>query len=266
MLTTATRPETIHDFGGFPPALYELRYAAPGAPAVAERAIELVRAAGIAANGNGCRGLDHGAWVPLLHMYPQADVPVVQISLQPQLGAAYHLRLGEILAPLRDEGVLIVGSGHMTHNLREWIAFARRHGMQPAETGVEPYVREFGDWVDEALRTDDRDRPRTLARARAARAPRPPDRRTLPAAAVRLRRRWTGAARRALRPRCGQRRTGDGRVRVLVSAVESALPTTPTARSGRRTVVCVGDARTAIGQRTAKRGCRGTARRGNLHF
>ena len=157
MLTTGSRPETIHDFGGFPPALYEVRYAAPGEPTVAERAIELVRAAGIAANGNGCRGLDHGAWVPLLHMYPQADVPVVQVSLQPQLGAAHHLRLGEVLAPLRDEGVLIVGSGHLTHNLREWIAFARRHQMQPADVDPEPYVREFGDWVDDALRSGDRD-------------------------------------------------------------------------------------------------------------
>ena len=157
MLTTGSSPETIHDFGGFPQELYEIRYAAAGAPAVAERAIELIRAAGLTANGNGCRGLDHGAWVPLLHLYPQADVPVVQVSLQPKLGAAHHLRLGEILAPLRDEGVLIVGSGHLTHNLREWIAFARRHGMQPAESEAEPYVREFSQWVEDALRSDDRD-------------------------------------------------------------------------------------------------------------
>jgi len=157
MLTTGSRPETIHDFGGFPPALYELRYAAPGAPDVAQRAIELIRAGGLPANGNACRGLDHGAWVPLRHMYPQADVPVAQVSLQPQLGAAHHLRLGEILAPLRDEGVLIIGSGHMTHNLREWIGYARRHGMQPADTEAQPYVREFSDWVDDALRRDDRD-------------------------------------------------------------------------------------------------------------
>jgi 4,5-DOPA dioxygenase extradiol len=158
MLTTGNRPETIHDFGGFPPALYDLRYPASGAPELAQRAIDLIRGAGMAANGNGCRGLDHGAWVPLLHMYPQADVPVVQISLQTQLGAAHHLRLGEILAPLREEGVLIVGSGHLTHNLREWIAVARTHRMQPAETEAEPYVRQFGDWVDDALRCDDRDR------------------------------------------------------------------------------------------------------------
>ena len=157
MLTTGGRPETIHDFGGFPPALYELRYAAPGAPEVAQRAMELIRAAGLPANGNGSRGLDHGAWVPLLHMYPQADVPVVQISLQPQLGAAHHLRLGAALAPLRAEGVLIVGSGHLTHNLREWIAYARRHDMEPADIEAEPYVREFGGWVDATLRRDDRD-------------------------------------------------------------------------------------------------------------
>jgi len=181
MLTTGNRPETIHDFGGFPPALYELRYAAPGAPDVAQRAIELIRAAGLPANGNGCRGLDHGAWVPLLHMYPRADVPIVQLSLQPQLGAAHHLRLGGILAPLRDEGVLIVGSGHMTHNLREWIAFARRHAMQPAESEAEPYVREFGNWVDEALRTDDRDRlARWLELAPHARRAHPTDEHFLP--------------------------------------------------------------------------------------
>jgi 4,5-DOPA dioxygenase extradiol len=183
MLTTGRRPETVHDFGGFPPALYELRYAAAGAPEIAQRAIDLIRAAGIAANGNGRRGLDHGAWVPLLHMYPQADVPVAQISLQSQLGAAHHLRLGGILAPLRDEGVLIVGSGHLTHNLREWIAVARTHRMQPAETEAEPYVREFGDWVDDALRRDDRDRlGRWLELAPHARRAHPTDEHFLPLA------------------------------------------------------------------------------------
>jgi 4,5-DOPA dioxygenase extradiol len=156
MLVTGQRPETIHDFGGFPRQLYELRYAAAGAPDVAQHAVDLIRAAGITANGNGCRGLDHGAWVPLLHMYPQADVPVVQISLQPRLGAAHHLRLGEVLAPLRAEGVLIVGSGHLTHNLHEWIAIARRNQMQPAEVAVEPYVQQFRDWVDRVLRSGDR--------------------------------------------------------------------------------------------------------------
>ena len=180
-LTAAARPETIHDFGGFPPALYELRYAAPGAPDVARRAIELLLAAGLAAEGDSRRGLDHGAWVPLRHMYPQADVPVVQVSLQPQLGAAHHLRLGGALAPLRDDGVLIVGSGHLTHNLREWAAFARRHGMQPTDTEADPYVREFGRWVDDALRRDDRDGlARWLEQAPHARRAHPTDEHFLP--------------------------------------------------------------------------------------
>jgi 4,5-DOPA dioxygenase extradiol len=181
MLATAPRPETIHDFGGFPPELYELRYPAPGAPAVAQRAIDLLRSAGIAANGNGCRGLDHGAWVPLLHMYPQADVPVAQISLQPQLGTEHHLRLGEALEPLREQGALIVGSGHMTHNLGEWIAQARRHRLQPNFSEGQPYVREFSEWVDEVLRRDDRARlVRWLELAPHARRAHPTDEHFLP--------------------------------------------------------------------------------------
>jgi 4,5-DOPA dioxygenase extradiol len=181
MLTTGSRPETIHDFGGFPAALYELRYAAAGAPEVAQRAIDLVRAAGMSANGNGCRGLDHGAWVPLLHMYPQADVPVTQISLQTQLGAAHHLRLGEILAPLRDAGVLIIGSGHLTHNLHEWIEQARRHRMQPVDTAAAVYVREFSAWIDDVLRRDDRERlARWLDMAPHARRAHPSDEHFLP--------------------------------------------------------------------------------------
>lgn len=156
MVSTGARPETIHDFGGFPPALYELRYPAPGATEAAQRALELLRAAGLPASGNGCRGLDHGAWVPLLHIFPAADVPVAQVSVQPSLDAAHHLRLGAALAPLAREGVLVVGSGHITHNLREWIAYARRHGMQPGATTAAPYVDEFRRWIDRALREDDR--------------------------------------------------------------------------------------------------------------
>ncbi len=156
MVSTSARPETIHDFGGFPPELYKLRYPAPGTPESAQRALELLKAAGLPASGNGCRGLDHGAWVPLLHMYPHADVPVAQVSVQPSLDAAHHLRLGAALAPLAHEGVLVVGSGHLTHNLQEWIAHVRRHGMQPGDTPAAPYVEEFRRWVDRALRDDDR--------------------------------------------------------------------------------------------------------------
>jgi 4,5-DOPA dioxygenase extradiol len=140
MLTGAERPETIHDFFGFPRPLYEIRYPAPGAPAVAARALALLKEAGFTAAVDGCRGLDHGAWSPLLHMYPEADVPVVQVSVQTELGPRHHLALGRALAPLAREGVQVVGSGHLTHNLRE-----RRSGPPAA------YVREFQDWVRERI-------------------------------------------------------------------------------------------------------------------
>lgn len=157
MVATSRQPETIHDFGGFPPELYRIRYPAPGATTTAQRALELLRDAGISATANGCHGLDHGAWVPLLRLYPKADVPATQISIQPSLGADHHLRVGAALAPLTAEGVLIVGSGHMTHNLREWITDARRRGsMSIDEREPEQYVREFSGWVDDALRSDDR--------------------------------------------------------------------------------------------------------------
>jgi len=153
MVTMTRTPETIHDFGGFPDELYKLRYAAPGAPEIAQRALDLLQAAGLPASGNGCRGLDHGAWVPLMHLYPAADIPVAQISVQPTLDAAHHLRVGAALAALPHEDVLVVGSGHMTHNLRDWIQHARRHGMQVTEASVAPYVEEFRHWVDAALRS-----------------------------------------------------------------------------------------------------------------
>src|SRR5215210_9385862 len=120
MLTGSTKPETIHDFYNFPEPLYRLRYPAPGAPEVAQRAQQLLKDAGIAASIDGLRGLDHGAWAPLLYAYPEANIPVVQISVQPALGPRHHLQVGKALRALTEEGVLIVGSGHMTHNLRDW--------------------------------------------------------------------------------------------------------------------------------------------------
>ena len=140
MVTGNPKPQTIHDFGGFPDALYQIRYPAPGAPAVAARAVQLLKGAGITAAIDGCRGLDHGAWVPLLHMFPAADVPVVELSVQPARGAAHHVALGRALAPLANEGVLIIGSGHVTHNLRDWMMNARR----PAPL---PYVESFAEWL-----------------------------------------------------------------------------------------------------------------------
>ena len=143
------RLETIHDFSGFPAELYRIRYDAPGAPEVAGRALALLREAGYTAAIDGCRGIDHGAWVPLRHMYPERDVPVVQISVQPALGAAHHLRLGEALAPLAAEGVLVIGSGHVTHNLRDW--FSSRH-----DPGALDYVRKFAEWLNVRIAADDR--------------------------------------------------------------------------------------------------------------
>jgi 4,5-DOPA dioxygenase extradiol len=157
MVATSHQPETLHDFGGFAPELYRIRYPAPGAPEVAQRALALLHEAGWPAGANGCRGLDHGAWVPLLKLFPNADVPVAQISIQPSLDGAHHLRLGAALAPLAKEGVLVLGSGHLTHNLHEWIADARRRGsMSVAEREPETYVREFSDWANAALERDDR--------------------------------------------------------------------------------------------------------------
>ena len=138
LLTGAARPQTIHDFYNFPEPLYRLRYPAPGAPEVARRAEALLSAAGFDARIDRERGLDHGAWSPLLHMYPEADVPVVQLSIQPALGPQHHLELGKALRPLAEESILVIGSGHLTHNLRDW---ARGQG-QPA-----PYAREFQEWV-----------------------------------------------------------------------------------------------------------------------
>ncbi len=138
-LTGAARPETIHDFYGFPEALYRLRYPAPGEPRLAARAAQLLGQAGLAAALDPARGLDHGAWSPLLHAYPGADLPVVQLSLQPALGTRHHLALGRALAPLADEGVLLIGSGHMTHNLRDWV--------RAGQVAPLAYAQEFQAWV-----------------------------------------------------------------------------------------------------------------------
>jgi 4,5-DOPA dioxygenase extradiol len=148
MLTGNPRPSTIHDFGGFPEELYRLRYDAPGAPELAARAVALLKEADITAGIDGCRGIDHGAWVPLRFMFPAADVPVVQLSLQPALGTAHHLRLGRALAPLASEGVLVIGSGHMTHNLHDWMTNRRR--SEPLR-----YAQAFAAWVHDRLVAND---------------------------------------------------------------------------------------------------------------
>jgi 4,5-DOPA dioxygenase extradiol len=149
----AAHPATIHDFYGFPQPLYEIRYPAPGAPDVARRARALLEEQRIDVEIDEARGLDHGAWSPLLYAYPQADVPVVQVSVQTARGPRHHLALGRALAPLAREGVLIVGSGHLTHNLRE-LRSVRETGVGPAE----PYVAGFQEWVREGIEARDLDR------------------------------------------------------------------------------------------------------------
>lgn len=140
-------PETVHDFGGFPEELYRIQYPAPGHPEVATRALALLHLEGWEARANPSRGLDHGAWVPVSHMYPGADVPVVQVSMPRSLDAASAIRLGRTLGSLADEGVLIVGSGSLTHNLYEL--------RQGAGEDAEQYAVEFVNWAREVLRKHD---------------------------------------------------------------------------------------------------------------
>jgi len=118
-LTSSTRPQTIHDFGGFDPALHRLRYPAPGSPELAERVARLVRDGGFEARLDPNRGLDHGAWIPLRFLFPDADVPVVQLSLPAEKGWKEMVRLGAHLRPLRTDGVWVVGSGGLVHNFRQ---------------------------------------------------------------------------------------------------------------------------------------------------
>jgi len=141
-LTSGERPVTIHDFGGFPEALYRIRYPAPGAPELAAEIVGLLGDDGISARADGRRGFDHGAWVPLLLMYPDADIPLLQVSINPANGTRYHHRLGARLAPLRDQGILIVGSGGATHNLRHYF-----HGGPGDPTPT--WVTDFNEWLAE---------------------------------------------------------------------------------------------------------------------
>ncbi|MEZ0225770.1 MAG: class III extradiol ring-cleavage dioxygenase [Alphaproteobacteria bacterium] len=119
-VTTNTAPSLIYDYYGFPPETYALKYPAPGAPALAEKVVHLLAAAGLPARQDATRGFDHGVFIPLKLIYPDADIPVVQLSLQRNLDPAQHIAAGRALASLRDEGVLIVGSGMSYHNLEKF--------------------------------------------------------------------------------------------------------------------------------------------------
>jgi 4,5-DOPA dioxygenase extradiol len=142
-VSRARRPQTIHDFYGFPEALYRLHYDAPGAPELAERVAELTGAA-----HDHHRGLDHGAWVPAMLAWPEADIPIFQLSVQPDQSPAHHIALGRKLSALCDEGLLVMGSGSATHNLRALV-----RGDRDAEP--EPWARAFDDWLAETLEKGD---------------------------------------------------------------------------------------------------------------
>lgn len=118
-VSTSIRAETWHDFRGFPAELYEMRYPAPGQPALAEEILHLLATAGFAAHANSTRPRDHGVWMPLLHMYPDADIPVIEISLPINMSAEEIYKIGQTLAPLREQQILLIGSGSITHNLSE---------------------------------------------------------------------------------------------------------------------------------------------------
>lgn len=146
VVMTGARPETWHDFGGFPPALYALQYPAAGDPALAQQVLALLQQAGMPAQGDEARPFDHGAWVPLMHLFPQADVPVVQVALPVGAGPDEVYAMGRALRSLRAQGVLVAGSGSMTHNLAEFFGGA----SEPA-----PYVVEFSRWIEAQLAQGD---------------------------------------------------------------------------------------------------------------
>ena len=146
------RPETIHDFGGFAPELYAMQYPAPGEPDLARRIAGDLQAAGFPARAVDRRGFDHGVWVPLKLAYPDADIPVVSVSVDPRQGPEHHFRLGQALAGLGGEGVLVIGSGSFTHNLGE--AFkALRTGRRNID--VPGWVQQFTGWMNDRLAAND---------------------------------------------------------------------------------------------------------------
>jgi 4,5-DOPA dioxygenase extradiol len=140
------KPATWHDFGGFAPELYKLQYPAPGSVALGQEVLVMIQAAGMATQGEPERPMDHGAWVPLMHLFPQADVPVVQVALPLDAGPREVYALGAALQGLRSSGVLILGSGSMTHNLGEFFG---------GERAAAPYVLEFSRWIEDALQRGD---------------------------------------------------------------------------------------------------------------
>lgn len=147
-IASAERPGMIYDFHGFPPELYRIEYGAPGDPALADDMARLLREGGVEVELDAQRGFDHGTWVPLVLMYPQADIPVVQVSVSPARSPGFHADLGSLLTPLRDRGVLFIGSGSATHNLRAYFQGS------PGDP-VPGWVASFNDWLAGRLEAGD---------------------------------------------------------------------------------------------------------------
>lgn len=145
----AERPETIHDFWGFPEELYTLRYPATGCREASQQVVDALQVAGLPVASDAGRGLDHGAWVPLRLMFPDAEVPVIPLSIQSQGGPEQAFKLGQALIPLTRQGFLVIASGSLTHNLRDYQLAWRNGGQTPA------YVRQFSDWLAERLTAHD---------------------------------------------------------------------------------------------------------------
>lgn len=143
-----TQWQTVYDFGGFPRELYSLRYPAVSDAALAERIHRSLAQAGVRSHLQPAVGLDHGAWVPLLMMYPEGDIPVITLSTLPREDAAAHYRLGQALSWLADEGVLVLGSGSVTHNL---------YALGATDGPVQPWAQQFADWIADKLQQGDRD-------------------------------------------------------------------------------------------------------------
>jgi len=147
-LSATPAPKTVHNFGGFTPDLYQIEYSAPGSPNVARQVATALDAGGIEVAIDGARGFDHGTWVPLAIMYPDADIPVVQLSVQPASKPETHFETGRALSALMDQNILVIGSGGITHNLREF-------GKTPIDGPLAIEAKTFADWWHE--KASDRD-------------------------------------------------------------------------------------------------------------
>lgn len=143
LVTGASKPKTIHDFYGFDERLYQIQYPVLGDPKLAREICEILQNKNIKCAIDENRGLDHGAWMPLVLAFPNCEIPVLQLSIQPQEDAKYHYKIGEALAELREEGILIIGSGNITHNIRAALHRSQENGFF--------YAKQFDDWIDGAL-------------------------------------------------------------------------------------------------------------------